>query len=128
MKSQLLSNRRQSLQALTVLASAAAVRTARAGGATGAFLIVTHKVEDYDRWLPVFESTGALKKKYGWKQSSVYSVDGDRNNVMVIEEFASMEKAKSFAGSPELKAVMAKAGVAGPPEVRFVSPVAHAKA
>ena len=69
-----------------------------------------------------------MKKKFGWKQSSVYSVDGDRNNVMVIEEFGSLDKAKAFAASPELKAAMGKAGVAGPPEVRFVTPVAHTKA
>jgi quinol monooxygenase YgiN len=70
----------------------------------------------------------ASKKKFGWKQSSVYSVDGDRNNVMVIEEFGSLDRAKAFAASPELKAAMGKAGVAGPPEVRFVTPVAHTKA
>ena len=128
MKSTLLPSRRQSLQTLTVLASSAAV-VRRAGAAgTGAFLVVSHKVEDFDRWLPVFESTGALKKKFGWKQSTVYSVDGDRNNVMVMEEFPSLEKAKAFAASPELKAAMGKAGVAGPPEIRFVTPVSHAKA
>ena len=134
MKSKLLPTRRQTLQAVTqvatvALASATVVVSGHAqAGASGAFLIVTHKVEDYDKWLPVFEGTAALKKKFGWKQSTVYSVDGDRNNVMVMEEFASLDKAKAFAGSPELKAAMGKAGVAGPPEIRFVSPVAHATA
>ena len=127
MKTKLLPTRRQSLQALTVLTTAAAVRPARAGGG-GAFLVVTHQVEDFDRWLPVFESTSALKKTYGWKQSAVYSIDGNRNNVMVMEEFASLDKAKAFASSPELKAAMGKAGVAGPPVIHFISPVSRAKA
>ena len=127
MKSNLFPTRRQSLQALTVITAAAAVRTAGAAGG-GAFVLVTHKVEDYDRWLTVFQSTGALKRKYGWKQSAVYSVDGDRNNVMVMEEFASLDKARAFAGSPELKAAMGKAGVAGPPVIQFISAVSHAKA
>jgi quinol monooxygenase YgiN len=132
MKSSKLPTRRQTLQAVTqvtaaTLASAALLGRAEAGSG-GAFLLVTHKVEDYDKWLPVFEGTAALKKKFGWKQSTVYSVDGDRNNVMVMEEFASLEKAKAFAASPELKAAMGKAGVAGAPEIRFVSPVSHAKA
>ena len=122
--------RRQTLQTLTAFASATAVAgVARLAHAEGAvFLQVTHKVENFDKWLPVFESTAALKRKYGWKQSSVYTVDGDRNNVMVLEEFASLDRAKAFAGSPELKAAMGKAGVASPPEIRFVSVVSRAKA
>jgi hypothetical protein len=122
--------RRQTLQAATATVAtavaAATVGTARA--ADGVFLVVTHKVEDFDKWLPVFESTSALKKKYGWKQSAVYSIDGDRNNVMVMEEFGSLDKAKAFAGSPELKAAMGKAGVAGPPVIHFINTVSHAKA
>ena len=127
MKSKLLPTRRQSLQALTIITAAATAGSARAAGG-GTFLVVTHKVEDYDRWLPVFESTSGLKRKYGWKQSAVYSVDGDRNNVMVMEEFASLEKAKAFAASPELKAAMGKAGVAGPPVIQFIKSVSQAKA
>ena len=130
MKSNPMPTRRQSLQALTLATTAAATaaRPARAAAPGGSFLVVTHKVEDYDRWLPVFENTAALKKKHGWKQSMVYSIDGDRNNVMVIEEFASLDKAKAFAGSPELKAAMGKAGVAGPPVIQFISAVSRAKA
>jgi hypothetical protein len=45
-----------------------------------------------------------------------------------MEEFASLEKAQAFAGSPELKAAMGKAGVAGPPVIHFISPVSRAKA
>ena len=123
--------RRQTLRALGVIASTTALGTgqhAAAADGGGAFLLVTHKVEDFDRWLPVFEGTAALKRKHGWKQSTVYSVDGDRNNVLVMEEFASLEKAQAFAGSPELKAAMGKAGVAGPPVIHFISPVSRAKA
>jgi uncharacterized protein (DUF1330 family) len=129
MNSKILPTRRQTITAVASATLASAALSGRAqAGAGGAFLIVTHKVEDYDKWLPVFEGTAALKKKFGWKQSTVYSVDGDRNNVMVMEEFPSLEKAKAFATSPELKAAMGKAGVAGAPEIRFVSPVSHAKA
>ncbi|MFN0314613.1 MAG: hypothetical protein ACKVQA_06230 [Burkholderiales bacterium] len=43
------------------------------------------------------------KSRFGWKQGTVYAIDGDRNNVMVIEEFDTMEHAKAFAASPDLK-------------------------
>jgi hypothetical protein len=134
MKMEFKPTRRNAIRAFTALASttvlgAAMTTAARAdSGNGGAFLLVTHKVDDFDRWLAVFESTRALKRKYGWKQSSVFSVDGDRNHVMVLEEFGSLERAKAFAASPELKAAMGKAGVSGPPEIRFVSMVSRAKA
>jgi hypothetical protein len=129
MKSQ--QTRRQTLRALGVIASATALGTgqhAAAADGGGAFLLVTHEVEDFDRWLPVFEGTAALKRKHGWKQSTVFSVDGDRKHVMVLEEFGNLDRAKAFAGSPELKAAMAKGGVASAPEVRFVTMVSRAKA
>lgn len=93
---------------------------------SGAWLLTTHKVADFERWKPVFDGTAELKRGYGWKQSSVFAIDGDRNNVLVMEEFDCVEHAKAFASSAELKAAMSKAGVMGAPEIRFVSPVAQA--
>lgn len=91
---------------------------------SAAWVVTTHKVEDFARWKPVFDGTAALKRGYGWKHSSVYMIDGDRNNVLVMEEFDSLEHAKAFASSPELKAAMGKAGVVGMPQTRIVSEVA----
>jgi hypothetical protein len=71
----------------------------------------------------VDEPGGAERNRIGeysdhtWKQSNVLSIDGDKNNVMVMEEFGSIEKAKAFAASSELKTAMAKAGVASAPEM-----------
>jgi hypothetical protein len=92
-----------------------------------AWLIVTHKVENYDHWKAVFDSVATTKRNYGWKQSNVLSIDGDKNNVMVMEEFGSIEKAKAFAASSELKTAMSKAGVASAPDVHFVISVAHSQ-
>ena len=92
-----------------------------------AWLIVTHKVENFDRWKAVFDSVAPTKRNYGWKQSNVLSLDGDNNNVMVMDEFGSIEKAKAFAASSELKTAMAKAGVASAPEIHFVVSVAHSQ-
>jgi len=92
-----------------------------------AWLVVTHRVENYDHWKTVFDTTASTKRNYGWKQSNVLSIDGDKNNVMVMEEFGSMEKAKEFANSSELKTAMGKAGVSSAPEVHFVVSVAHSQ-
>lgn len=45
-----------------------------------------------------------------------------------MEEFGSVERAKAFAASPELREAMGKAGVIGPPEIRFLQTAATAKA
>jgi hypothetical protein len=39
------------------------------------WLVVTHKVEDFNRWKPAFDGSAATKAGYGWKQSTVYSID-----------------------------------------------------
>lgn len=120
--------RRQTLQAMALLATAMTLpATARAQNG-GVWLVVTHKVEDFAHWKPVFDSTAALKRGYGWKQSQVFAIDGDPNNVMVMEEFDSVKHAKAFASSPALKSAMSKAGVVGPPEIRFANKVLHSKA
>ena len=131
MKSPQPNSRRQSLQALTALAAATALpfaATPAHAQSSGAWLIVTHKVEDFARWKVVFDSTIGMKKPHGWKHSSIYTVEGDRNNVMVVEEYATMEGAKAFAGSPELRAAMGKAGVVGAPDIRFVNHAFQASA
>lgn len=117
---------RETVQAISLLAAAAILPSAHAADG-GALLLVTHKVQDFQSWKKVYDSTAAWKPGFGWKQGTVLAVDGDPNNVMVMEEFSSIEQAKTFAGSPELKAAMGKAGVIGPPEVHFVTTVAHSK-
>jgi len=47
----------------------------------------------------------------------VYQLGGDPNDVTVIHDFDSVEKAKAFVGSSELREAMGNAGVAGPPDV-----------
>ena len=120
--------RRQALQAMTLLAATATLPTTVRAQSGSVWLVVTHKVEDFARWKPVFDSTAKLKRSYGWKQSSIFSIDGDRNNIMVMEEFGNKEHAKAFATSPELKSAMARAGVIGPPEIHFIDKVLDSKA
>ncbi len=108
----------QAVVALTLLAVVAVVPAAYAEPG-GASVVVSHKVESFEKWKPIFDSTANWKVKFGWKQSIVLTSDSDRNNLTVIEEFDSLENAKKFASSPELKAAMSNAGVTSPPDVHF---------
>ena len=118
MKANLKLNRRHFLIALPLLAAIAAAPVAYAEP-SGATIVVTHKVENLENWRWGYDSTANWKGKFGWKHGTVLTAEGDQNNVTVIEEFETMEKAKAFASSPELKAAMGKAGVIGVPDIPF---------
>jgi hypothetical protein len=45
----------------------------------------------------------------------------DPNDVTVIHDFHSVDKAKAFAGSPDLKAAMEKSGVKGAPQIWYTT-------
>lgn len=88
----------------------------------GVYLVVTHKVYDHAFWSRAHERTAAVKReRYGWQSGAVYAVDGDRNHVMVMERFASLERARAFADSTDLRDEMAASGVSSNPEVKFVT-------
>jgi hypothetical protein len=93
---------------------------AKAGDA-GVWMIVTHRVEDYARWKPVHDRTATIKHNYGWKKCAVFAVDGDRNHVMVMEQFSGLDRARAFAESTELRDEMAASGVSSQPDIRFVN-------
>lgn len=83
---------------------------------------IRHPVSDYDQWKAVFDQYpptegGALFARVN------RSVD-DPNTVAVIAGFESTEAAKAFLDSPELKARMQEAGVAGEPRIELYEEVA----
>jgi heme-degrading monooxygenase HmoA len=84
------------------------------------YLCVRHNVNDYAAWKKVFDDSEALRKGSGMKADTVYQAVDNPNDVTVVNEFESLEQAKSFVESPALREGMAKAGVAGSPTIWFV--------
>ena len=85
--------------------------------ADGARLFVHHEVADYAAWRKAFNAFAPTQKKLEVMSTSVYRTADNLNDVTVIHDFKSVEKAKAFAAAPELKAAMEKAGVKGAPQV-----------
>lgn len=81
-----------------------------------ATLVVRHQVSDYTTWNPVYDSLEGLRSQHGCTGARVWQHTVNTNDVLVTH-FPTTEQAADFAGDPELKAGMAKAGVAGPPEI-----------
>ena len=82
-----------------------------------ATLIVKHRVADFDTWKKVFESMSTLRKEFGWTSHLVLRGVQDPNVVTIVNRVATIEGAKAYGQSPELRAAMANAGVEGPPEI-----------
>ena len=99
---------------ILVLASIGAVGPARADGAR---LFARHEVADYGAWRKIFDAFAPTQRKLGVLASSVYQSADDANDITVVHDFKTLDKAKAFAASPELKAAMEKAGVKGAPQV-----------
>ena len=84
-----------------------------------ATLMVRHKVKEFSVWKAAYEAFEPIRKKMGVTGAGAYQSDADPNEVTAYHHFATMDQAKAFAGSTELKEAMEGAGVVGPPDIWF---------
>ena len=80
-------------------------------------MFIRHKVKDYAKWRKVYDDFEATRTEMGEIGDSVLQLAGDPNDVTVIHDFESVEKAKALLESSELREAMHNAGVAGQPDV-----------
>lgn len=59
-------------------------------------------------------------KEAGSTGGRLFHSADDPNDVLVLLEWDDMDKARTFAGSAQLREAMEEAGVGGRPEVRFL--------
>lgn len=86
-----------------------------------ATLFVRHTVADYAAWRRIFDDFAPTQEALGVTDKAVYRAADNANDITVTHEFATLESAKSFAGSPELKAAMHDAGVTSAPTIWFAT-------
>ena len=87
------------------------------------YVLVMHKVEDYDKWKSLYDENGAMRKTYGSKGAFVFHHSNNTSHIFVLTEWENIEKAKDFAESDELKITMKKAGVIGQPAVYYLEEI-----
>jgi heme-degrading monooxygenase HmoA len=90
-----------------------------------AYMVIRHKVKDYDAWKIGFDNAIGIRKAGGEKSFHIFHLVDDRNDVVAIFEWDSLDNARKFAGSAELREAMEKAGVAEEPKVNFLEEVAQ---
>lgn len=86
-------------------------------------MIVKHKVADYAKWKPGYDTHDSARLANGLHSYVIARGTEDSNMVMVAMRMDDVEKAKAMAADPGLKEVMKKAGVVGAPEIDYIHSV-----
>jgi quinol monooxygenase YgiN len=82
---------------------------------------VHHRVKDYTAWKPYYDQNAAMRNATGCKSDRVYRAVADPNDIVIVFQWDKAENARKFSESPDLKAIMEKAGVIGMPEMQVIS-------
>ena len=88
-----------------------------------ASMLVQHKVKDFNEWKKVYDSVLDLRKSNGELSDNIYRDANNPNSLTILFKWDSLENAKKYSQSPELKEAMQEAGVEGPPNVSFLNEV-----
>jgi hypothetical protein len=86
-------------------------------------VLIRHEVADFTAWKVAFDSAFDWRRKSGERSCHIFRSAGSVNDLTLFFEWESLEKARAFVASEELKAKMASAGVKGAPQVDFLSEV-----
>lgn len=85
--------------------------------------LLTHRVEDVDRWKAVFDSHEAARRAAGILRHHINRAEDDAHLITLLLALSDLEQARAFATSPELGEAMQKAGVLSRPEIQWLQPI-----
>ena len=91
------------------------------------YVLVQHKVKDYEKWRPLFDEHGATRKASGSKGGMVFRNAKHKNEVAILLEWDNLANARKFYASEDLKKVMEEAGVSGKPDISFLKRASRAR-
>jgi len=84
------------------------------------WVLVTHKVKDFNSWLKVFDAEGtATRAGHGLIDVVLARSIEDSNLVHLVFDISDMAKAKARMNDPALKKIMTDAGVISAPKIEF---------
>lgn len=87
------------------------------------YLLIRHKVHDYDTWKPVYDEDAENRKNHGSKGIRLFRNANDPSEVIALSEFDDLENAQAFTESPELHERLQRAGIADRPDLFFLDEV-----
>lgn len=85
-----------------------------------AYLFVKHTVNDFNHWKTVYDSVATARDTHGAIRGQIMRDASNAKLVVVLEEYHTLEGAKNWAASSELRVAMGHAGVTSIPEIAFL--------
>ena len=91
-----------------------------------AALLIRYEVADFDAWKAVFDANEQGRIDNGFVGHHINRAEHDPNALSIYLAVGDVAAARAYAGSDELKSLMAEAGVSSPPELMWVTPLREA--
>ena len=85
--------------------------------------ILSHAVENFEKWLGVFNEHESVRTAAGIRVKGVYRGADNPNQVTVITEADNHEAFDRFMADPTLAEAMKNGGVTGPPQATRMTEV-----
>jgi hypothetical protein len=82
-------------------------------------MFVRHDVNDYETWRKEYDDFDQKRRQMGVRAHGVFRDVDSGTSVTAFHDFDSIEAARSFAASSELKDAMQNAGVTSAPQIWF---------
>ena len=92
-----------------------------------AHILIKHKVNDYPVWKAVFDNFADFRKSSGEQTHQILHTADNSNDLTLFFKWDSVENAKTFLSSSELKTAMQKAGVSEEPNIQFLNEATQGK-
>ena len=86
-----------------------------------AFILIRHKVKDFDTWKTGYEAHQPKRQEAGLTEKYLLRSADDSNEVVMLFEAADLPKAKAFAASADLREKMKEVGVVDKPDIYFLN-------
>ena len=85
------------------------------------YLLIRHKVADFDKWKPVYEAHAPARQKAGLKEAQLLRNLEDPNEVVLLFEADDLDATREFVASSDLRDAMKRSDVVDKPDVYFLS-------
>ena len=66
-------------------------------------MLIRHKLKDFDKWKRIFDENASVRKVGGSKGHRLFRNADDHNEIVAIFKWDTIENARKFAESEELK-------------------------
>ncbi len=84
-------------------------------------VLVHHEVADYTKWRSVFDAALDFRHDGGECSCRIFRKAGNPNDLTLLFEWETLEQARRYMTSEELRKKMQQAGVNGVPEIEYLS-------